>query len=132
MAELDCPEGAITFLPTVDLEATTRFYRDGLRLPMVLDQHTCRIFRISKESFVGFCSHTGTVPEPASSVIVTLLVADVPAWYARCQSEGLETDGEARINERFAIEHFFIRDPNGYRVEIQRFLDPDWQRRSNP
>ncbi|MBX3097549.1 MAG: VOC family protein, partial [Fimbriimonadaceae bacterium] len=84
MIECAPPEGAITFLPTSDLDQTTAFYRNSLGLRMVLDQHTCRIFRISTESFIGFCSHTGDVPQPPESVIVTLLVADVQDWYDRC------------------------------------------------
>jgi len=27
------------------------------------------------------------------------------------------------VNERFGIYHFFLKDPDGHRVEIQKFLD---------
>ena len=26
------------------------------------------------------------------------------------------------------IYHFFLRDPDGYLIEVQRFLDPAWPR----
>jgi hypothetical protein len=29
-------------------------------------------------------------------------------------------------NEQYKIYHAFLRDPNGYLLEIQRFLDADW------
>ena len=35
-------------------------------------------------------------------------------------------EGSHRRNERFDIYNFFARDPDGYLVEIQRFLDPAW------
>ena len=30
------------------------------------------------------------------------------------------------LNPEYGIYHCFLRDPNGYLVEIQRFLDPSW------
>jgi catechol 2,3-dioxygenase-like lactoylglutathione lyase family enzyme len=30
------------------------------------------------------------------------------------------------MNTTYNIYHFFMRDPDGYLVEIQRFLDPAW------
>ena len=31
-----------------------------------------------------------------------------------------------RYNEVYDIYHFFVRDPAGYRIEIQRFPQADW------
>jgi len=118
--------GTITFLPCLDLDAVHRFYTELLGLPLAQEQHTCRLYRAAPNTYVGFCSHTGTVPQPPESVIVTLLTDDVPAWHDHLTAQGVRTDGPARINERFQIEHFFAFDPSGYRIEIQRFLDPNW------
>lgn len=113
---------AITFLPTTDLAATVAFYEGGLGLPLALDQGVCRIYRIGG-GYWGFCSHLEPMAD-ASRVILTLVVDDVPAWHAQLSALGLELDGPVRVNERFGIEHFFLTDPNGYRVEVQRFLAP--------
>jgi hypothetical protein len=39
----------VTFLYTSDLAGTARFYESVLRLPLVLDQGSCRIYRISAD-----------------------------------------------------------------------------------
>ncbi|OQY24133.1 MAG: hypothetical protein DRJ03_06405 [Chloroflexi bacterium] len=31
------------------------------------------------------------------------------------------------LNPRYNIYHCFLRDPNGYLIEIQRFLDSAWK-----
>jgi hypothetical protein len=118
-------EGTITFLPSRDLDAIDAFF-NALEIPMVLDQGDCRIYRIGEAAYWGFCKHLNEVPQPASAVVLTLLVDDVVAWHARCQENGLPADGPARVNERFGIEHFFVVMPDGYRLEVQRFLDPNW------
>ena len=45
----------ITFLYTRDLAATARFYEDVLGLPLTVDQGDCRIYRVSRDGYVGFC-----------------------------------------------------------------------------
>ncbi len=46
----------VTFLYTRDLERSAAFYGDMLGLPLVLDQGGCRIFRISRDAFLGICA----------------------------------------------------------------------------
>ncbi len=46
--------------------------------------------------------------------------------YAQLQAKGVVFEKELSYNERFNITNAFLRDPNGYLVEIQRFEDPDW------
>jgi catechol 2,3-dioxygenase-like lactoylglutathione lyase family enzyme len=59
---------------------------------------------------------------PASTL--TLLLDEVDAAYERLTALGVVTEGPPEFHERFGITHFFARDPNGYRLELQRFLDP--------
>lgn len=114
---------AITFLPTPDLAETHRFYTEVLGLEMVLDQGACRVYRASGEAYWGFCTHLDPMPQP-ERVILTLVVDDVPGFHAKIVERGGAPDGPPRVNERFRIEHFFLVDPAGYRVEVQRFLHP--------
>lgn len=118
----------ITFLHTTDLAATATFYEDVLRLPLVLDQGTCRIYRVTGGAFVGFCAAlTHTQPNPeARGVILTLVSQDVESWCARIEQRGIPLEQPPMHNPRFNITHAFLRDPNGYLVEIQRFDDPHW------
>lgn len=113
----------ITFLHTCDLAATARFYEDVLGLTLVLDQGDCRIYRTGPDSYIGFCQRK-TVPEEPVGVILTLVTAEVDAWY-RCLSEqGVSFEEPPTLNPKYDIYHCFLRDPNGYLVEIQRFNDP--------
>jgi catechol 2,3-dioxygenase-like lactoylglutathione lyase family enzyme len=55
------------------------------------------------------------------------LVTDkVDEWYAFLQARGVEFDQAPALNDRYHIYHCFLRDPNGYLIEIQQFLDPEW------
>jgi catechol 2,3-dioxygenase-like lactoylglutathione lyase family enzyme len=115
----------IIFLYTRDLEATARFYEDILGLPLALDQGDCRIYRVSQGGYVGFCRRD-SAPEEPSGVILTLVTPDVNGWYRRLSDRGVAFEKPPALNPRYNIYHCFLRDPNGYLIEIQRFLDAAW------
>lgn len=112
----------ITFLYTGDLAATAHFYEQTLGLPLALDQGDCRIYQISRDGLLGFCRRAGGA-QPAG-VIVTLITDDVDGWYARLAQRGVAFDNPPALNPRYNIYHCFLRDPNGYLLEIQRFEQP--------
>jgi catechol 2,3-dioxygenase-like lactoylglutathione lyase family enzyme len=118
-------EQQITFLYTRDLAATAVFYEEKLGLALVLDQGSCRIYRVSAGAFVGFCQRA-EAPEQPAGLIFTLVTADVDGWYAHLQEKGVKLEKPPAVNPQYNIYHFFLRDPNGYLIEIQRFLDPNW------
>jgi catechol 2,3-dioxygenase-like lactoylglutathione lyase family enzyme len=115
----------ITFLRTNDLKGTARFYEEVLGLPLKLDQGTCRIYQVSSDGYLGFCrqkeEHAAIDPGP---VIITLVTQDVDRWYEHLQALGVPFEKPPAINPDYSISHCFLRDPNGYLVEIQRFLHP--------
>ena len=115
----------VTFLYTPDLATTARFYEQILGLELVLDQGTCRIYRVSRDGFVGFCQKEEVEPRP-QTVIITFVTPDVDGWYARLTAQGVAFDKPPTFNPQYNIYHCFLRDPNGYLLEIQRFLDPAW------
>lgn len=120
----------VTFLFTADLAATAAFYEDILQLPLVLDQGACRIYRTSGDAFIGFCE-SGAVQVTAArqnqeGVIITFVSQDVDGWYERLQGRGVVFEKPPAHNPKFNIYHCFLRDPNGYLLEIQTFLDPAW------
>lgn len=116
--------GFITFLRVRDLPAAGRFCEGTLGLRLVLDQGACRIYRAGPSVYLGLCQ--GEPPEPASSVCLTWVVDDVDGWHGRLSAAGAVCDGPPRVNEAYGIYHFFAEGPEGYRVEVQRFLDPAW------
>lgn len=113
----------ITFLPVLDLETTVHFYQNILDLPLVRDQEDCKIFRISSTGFIGFCSRW-EIPTPSKSIILTLVTNDVDEWYTRLINNGATVEKPPTYNPKYKIYHAFFLDPNGYRIEIQRFDEP--------
>ena len=118
-------DAQIVFLVTRDLEATTRFYVDGLGLSLALGQGTCRITRVAPGAFSGFCRRDAA-PNP-DGVIVTLVTEDVDGWFDRLRARGIAIEKAPAHHPAYRICHGFLRDPNGYLVEIQRFDDPAWK-----
>jgi catechol 2,3-dioxygenase-like lactoylglutathione lyase family enzyme len=123
-------EQFVTFLYTSDLAATGQYYEQLLGLPLVLDQGTCRIYRVSPGGFLGFCTRLSTTGSeaapPAAQVVITLATSDVDGWYTRLKTRGVHFEKPPTHHQAFNIYHAFLRDPNGYLLEIQQFLDPAW------
>lgn len=118
-------ESQITFLGTQDLGATAEFYEHALGLPLVLDQGRCRIYRVAEGAYLGFCKREQV--QATEGVIVTLVAADVDGWCDKLREHGVKIEKEPACNPEYQIYHCFLRDPNGYLVEIQRFEDPRWK-----
>lgn len=115
----------VTFLYTRDLVKTAEFYEKTLGLPMVLDQGSCRIYQINGDAFVGFCQRI-EAPEQPKGVILTFVSQEVDDWHAYLVERDVVIEKPPTFYEEYNIYHCFLRDPNGYLIEIQRFLDPSW------
>jgi catechol 2,3-dioxygenase-like lactoylglutathione lyase family enzyme len=118
------PDAFITFLPVQDISRASQFYQERLDLILALDQGSCQILKLRSGAFLGLCE-SAPLSEPAR-VILTWVVDDVDEWYERLVAKGVPTDGPPRENPKFRIYHFFAEDPDGHRIEVQKFLDPRW------
>jgi catechol 2,3-dioxygenase-like lactoylglutathione lyase family enzyme len=114
----------VTFLYTKDLATTAQFYEGVMGLPLVLDQGSCRIYQVSGDGFLGFCERA--IPAEPTGVIFTFVTPNVDDWYERLQGRGVQFDKPPALNPDYNIYHCFLRDPNGYLLEIQEFLAPEW------
>jgi len=119
-------DGFITFLKTALPAETRQFYGGVLGLEIALEQAHCWIYRTAPGAYLGFCESDERTPSPERTVL-TLVTQEVAAWHAKLTEGGVETDGPPRENPTYLIEHFYATDPNGYLVEVQRFLDPRWK-----
>ena len=117
-------DAQITFLPVADLRRSAAFYEEALGLPLVVDQGTCRIYRVAAAAYLGVCERSGAAP--AAGVIVTLVSPAVGAWHERLAGAGVEVVAAPSFSEQYRIRHAFYRDPDGHLVEIQEFDDPAW------
>lgn len=119
-------EQQITFLYTANLVETARFFEDILDLKLALDQGSCRIYVTAAHAYLGICERANTKIDP-SAIIFTLVTQDVDGWYEKLTEKGVVFEKPPELNPRYQIYHCFLRDPNGYLIEIQRFEDPRWQ-----
>lgn len=115
----------ITFLYTRDLRKTTHFYEEVMGLSLVLDQGSCRIYRVSADGFLGFCERA-SAPEKPEGIIFTFATHQVDEWYQLLIERGVAFEKPPTHNPDYNIYHCFLRDPNGYLLEIQQFLNPAW------
>jgi len=122
---METPKSGITFLRTKDLDETSQFYIDVLGFELALDQGICRIYKICPNCYLGFCLSEGDTG--SQEVIITLEIEDVEGLYKTLDNLGVEIEVEPRLNERYNIYQMFVRDPNGYLIEFQKFLDPIWE-----
>jgi catechol 2,3-dioxygenase-like lactoylglutathione lyase family enzyme len=117
-------DAGITFCYTRDLKKTAQFYEVIMGLPLVLDQGGCRIYRASNDAYFGFCERAEV--GPGKGIILTFVTDDVDGWYQKLSGQGVEFEEKPALNPEYKIYHCFLRDPNGYLLEIQRFEDPRW------
>ncbi|MGD9091461.1 MAG: VOC family protein [Anaerolineales bacterium] len=118
-------EQQITFLYTQDLQATARFYEDVIGLKMVLDQGTCRIYHIASGGYLGFCQ-IESLTDTHEDIIFTLVTPEVDQWHKYLRAKSVIIEKPPMHNLTYNIYHLTFRDPNGYLIEIQKFLDPGW------
>ena len=124
MSQLPVDE-QITFLYTQDIAKVAPFYEDVLGLELALDQGGCRIYRVvGHTGYVGICERA--TPRTPDGAIFTIVTQDVDGWYERITSKGVQCESAPKTTEEYGIYHFFVRDPNGYLIEVQRFLQDPW------
>lgn len=112
---------SIIFLGTNNLHRTHEFMVNTLNLKLYKDQGLCRIYHLTDNSKIGFCEHMAVTHEEKSPII-TLIVNDVDEYYEKLMKKGVVIEKKPQINKYFKIYHFFVKDPNGYFIEIQKFL----------
>ncbi len=113
----------ITWVYTTDLEDTCRFYDTILGFEIIRDEGGARIFHVTPASAIGVCKALpGRIVQPDGSMI-SLVTADVDAWYDRLARHKATLRGAPERLEEFGIYGFFAEDPNGYVIEFQKFLD---------
>ena len=118
----------ITFIYTSDLGRSAAFYERTMGLELWLDQGSCRIYRVSGSGLLGVCQASdaskGAVKRgPQQNVILTIVTEDVDGWYDHLRGAGITFEKPPQQNDTYRIYHCFLRDPEGYLIEIQRFLD---------
>ena len=117
----------ITFLYYDDLRPIARFYEEVMGFELVHDQEMARVYRVSGAAFLGIVDGAMGYhrPQERNAVMVSLVVDDVEAWYDHLKREKVRLLSEVR--QSTFLDHFLLEDPDGYVIEVQRFLDPQIQ-----
>ena len=114
--------GMITWVYCKDLEEAARFYGDVLELPLSRDAGAARIYQAGDQALIGVCREFENRRANPEGGMITLLRDDVDGWYSRLQAKGATLHGAPEKIEQFGIYSFFCEDPNGYVIEVQKFL----------
>ena len=118
---------SVTFVYTRDLAGAEAFLAGQLGFERVLDQNgLCHVYRTSPTSFLGVCT---TRPVPAEpGVTITFVVDDIDATHAAWAARSVVFEAPPATSARFNVRSCFFRGIEGYRFEVQTFLDPAWPR----
>lgn len=115
-------EQQVVFLSVRDLKESSKFYGETLGLRLARDQDICRIYHLTGNSYIGLCQDKDSKKQ--EGMTLTMVSDDVNGWYERLQVRGVKTRNQPRLNEKYQIYHFYLEDPDGYIIEIQKFVDP--------
>ena len=116
----------ISWVYTRNIDASARFYGELVGLRCLRESEDTRLFLTAPTAAIGVCREfADRVVEPRGGMI-SIVTADVDACYERLRINGASIDHPPRRLERFGIRSFFLRDPDGYVIEIQQFDDDHW------
>jgi predicted enzyme related to lactoylglutathione lyase len=114
--------GQVSWVYTDDLDATAQFYREILGLVCDRDEGRARLFRTAANAWIGVCeAFDGRVVQPDGGMI-SIVTTDVDAWYRKLLAHGMVIEPPRRL-DTFGIYCLLLRDPNGYAIEFQQFVD---------
>ncbi len=115
----------IVFVYVEDLQRASLFYGGVLELQLVLDQGGCLIYQVAGSAYLGICDRAERAGIEGS--LVTLVTEDVDRWFERVVAAGAEIIRPPQHSDEYEIYNFFARDPDGNRLEIQRFDNESWK-----
>ena len=120
----------ITFLYYQDLEAAARFYSQVMKFDLVVDQGWAKIYAMHGNAFLGIVSGDRGFHQAQddNAVLITLVVDDVKGWYDHLKEQNVAELSEFKEVPDIQIQGFFFKDPGGYALEIQKFLEPETAR----
>ena len=98
-------------------DATVRFYRDKIRLPVILKKPWFVEFQLTANSCLSVADAARTSIESAGGAGITLswLVEDIDAVHDRMLADGIDV-GPFTVN--WGARAFYLFDPEGNRIEI--------------
>ena len=118
--------GNIIFLGCEDLNRIRNTYGGFLGFPLEKDQGKCLIYSMPGGGMLGFCEHLSKCDQEKSPIVTLLCDSreEVEKTHQEFAEESVvELESSPELNPDFNLYHFFARDPEGYLLEVQTFLD---------
>lgn len=122
-------QSQITLLYFRNIEKAYHFYEEILGLKLKIDQGYGRIYEVSGNALLGVMDEKRGFLQSGSgkSVMISLITDEVDEWYEKLQKSGVKLLSKPLMKEEIGIRSFLFEDPEGYILEIQKFLDQDRQ-----
>ncbi|NIS72725.1 MAG: VOC family protein [Proteobacteria bacterium] len=119
----------ITLLYFRNIEKAYQFYENILGLKLKIDQGYGRIYEVSGNAFLGVIDEKRGFLQAGygKSVMISLITDEVDQWYQTLEEKGVKLLSKPLTKEDIGIRSFLFEDPEGYILEIQKFLDQDKQ-----
>ena len=117
-------QAAITFFYYKDPQKANTFYHDILGLELAVDQGWSKIYKISEGAFMGVVDEARGAQRAneIKPVELTLIVDDPDQWYTYLKGQDVTIISEPKTLEELKLRMFLINDPEGYLIEIQKFI----------
>jgi lactoylglutathione lyase len=122
-------QSQITLLYFRNIEKAYHFYEEVLGLKLKIDQGYGRIYEVSGNAFLGVMDEKRGFLQSGygKSVMISLITDEVDQWYETLKKKGVKLLSEPLTKKDIGIKSFLFEDPEGYILEIQKFLDQDRQ-----
>ena len=115
-------ESSINFYPCLDIEKTTDFYINEIGLSLYQDQGTCRIFDTGY-GYIGFCEYEDHILCNKTCISFNVPTKeDVFKYYEKYKAKQMPGLTEPKKHPKYEVYSFFMKDINGYTLEIQKLL----------
>ena len=119
--------GQIEFLYFDDLPAACSFFADTLGLPVVCDQGWSKIYQTAPSSYIGAVDRSRGACRATTrdGVLTSLVVANFDEMHRRLVDLGISFDHPPHYSESLQIKSMMFIGPEGYKFEVEEFLDPE-------
>ena len=114
----------ITWIYVSDLDRSRLIYEQGLGFKPLIDQGDCLVLGNSSGSYLGLCCRPP--PRTTAGLLLCFIDQDVVGRTDRLVTLGATLEQPPSHNPKYGITHAFLRDPDGHRIEVQKFDDPSW------
>lgn len=114
----------ITFLYYNDFDKAKMFYRDILKLELVMDQGFALVYKINDHSFIGCVKkQEGSIDATnKGGALISLTVDNVDKVYKEFLEYKLPYISGCKVIDKIPLKSFFFKDFEGYDFEIQEFI----------